>query len=183
MQTPAVATSNLIGLFQLLLPAFAFFNDMKPHVLGFRHNPQVPAVVCLITLYWAIWDVVGKGLLADVIGLNTLPTGFRLRLLVFAVITFSVIKVLLIVTRWATLTHRVSAAQLRLTQWRTVLRHVADAARGMQSVAKRAKQGMLQRSKAMWSTSAPTTIQGAGPTANRPPQQRRNSSEARFFLR
>ncbi|KAL0035584.1 hypothetical protein WJX79_000466 [Trebouxia sp. C0005] len=29
--TPAVATSNLIGLFQLLLPAFAFFNDMKPH--------------------------------------------------------------------------------------------------------------------------------------------------------
>ncbi|KAL0020340.1 hypothetical protein WJX77_012513 [Trebouxia sp. C0004] len=75
--TPAVATSILIGLFQLLLPAFAFFNDMRSHVLGFRHNPQVPAVMCLIALFWGIWDVVGKGLLADVIELNTLPTQFR----------------------------------------------------------------------------------------------------------
>ncbi len=162
MQTPAVATSNLIGLFQLLLPAFAFFNDMRPHVLGFRHNPQLPAVMCLIALFWGIWDIVGKGLLADAITLNTLPTQFRLRLLVFAVVTFAIIKALLIVTRWATLTHRVSAAQLRLTQWRAVLRHVADAIRGMQSAAKRAKQGMLRGFKAVWSTRAE-------PTANRVP--------------
>ncbi len=152
-------------------------------MLGFRHNPQVPAVMCLMALFWGIWDVVGKGLLADVIGLNTLPTEFRLRLLVFAVVTFSIIKVLLIVTRWATLTHRVSAAQLRLTQWRTVLRHVADAARGVQSAAKHAKQGILRGLKAVWSASAPTTIQGAGPTANRVPWQRGNSLEDRFILR
>ena len=158
MQTPAVATSILIGLFQLLLPAFAFFNDMRPHVLGFRHNPQVPAVMCLSVLFWGIWDIAGKGLLADAIMLNTLPTQFRLRLLVFAVVTFAIIKVLLIVTRWATLTHRVSAAQPRLTQWRAVLRHVANAARGMQSAAKRAKQGMLRGLKALWSANAPATM-------------------------
>ncbi|KAL0050516.1 hypothetical protein WJX82_001360 [Trebouxia sp. C0006] len=91
--TPAVAVSNFIGLLQLLLPAFAFFNDMRPHVLGFRHNPQVPAVMCLIALFWVIWDAVGKGLLADVIKLNTLPTEFRLRLLVFSAVTFALIKV------------------------------------------------------------------------------------------
>ncbi len=158
MQTPAVAVSNFIGLLQLLLPAFAFFNDMRPHVLGFRHNPQVPAVMCLIALFWGIWDVVGKGLLADTIELNTLPTQFRLRLLAFAVVTFAIIKFLLIVTRWATLTHRVTAAQLRLTQWRAVLRHVADAARGMQSAAKRAKQSMLRGLQAVWSTSAPAAM-------------------------
>jgi hypothetical protein len=158
MQSPAVAVSSFIGLLQLLLPAFAFFNDMRPHVLGFRHNPQVPAVMCLIALFWVIWDVVGKGLLADVIKLNTLPTEFRLRLLVFSAVTFAVIKVQLMVTRWATLTHRVSAAQLRLTQWRAVLEHMADAPRGMQSAAKRAKQGMLRGLKAVWSTNAPATM-------------------------
>ena len=158
MQTPAVAVSNFIGLLQLLLPAFAFFNDMRPHVLGFQHNPQVPAVMCLIALFWVIWDAVGKGLLADVLKLNTLPTEFRLRLLVFSAVTFALIKVQLMVTRWATLTHRASAAQLRLTQWRAVLEHMADAARGMQSAAKRAKQGMLRGLKAVGSTNAPATM-------------------------
>ncbi len=114
--------------------------------------------MCLVALFWVIWDVVGKGLLADVIKLNTLPAEFRLRLLVFSAVTFAVIKVQLMVTRWATLTHRVSAAQLRLTQWRAVLEHVADAPRGMQSAAKRAKQGMLRGLKKVWSTNAPATM-------------------------
>ena len=148
-----MATSNLIGLFQLLLPAFAFFNDMKPHVLGVRQNPLVPGVVFLAALFWGLWDICGKGTLAEMITLETLPKQFRLNLLAYAAGSFAIIKVLLIVTRWATLTHRVTAAHLRLAQWRVLLRHLtaAEVSQALQTVAKRAKQGITQGLKAMWS--------------------------------
>ena len=95
-----MATSMLVALFQLLLPAFAFFNDMRPHCMGFRHNPAVPAVVCGITVFWGFVMLIGKGVMSRLLWLDSIPNAQRLKLIAFAVLTFSGIKVLLIITRW-----------------------------------------------------------------------------------
>ncbi|KAL3134541.1 hypothetical protein ABBQ38_006385 [Trebouxia sp. C0009 RCD-2024] len=97
----AVATSMLVALFQLLLPAIAFFNDMRPHCMGFRGNPVVPAVVFAAATWWGLWAIVGKGFLADLLWLDTLPDQQRLKMIAFGVLTFGVIKMVLIFTRWA----------------------------------------------------------------------------------
>ncbi|KAL3134240.1 hypothetical protein ABBQ38_006671 [Trebouxia sp. C0009 RCD-2024] len=97
----AVATSMLVALFQLLLPAIAFFNDMRPHCMGFRDNPVVPAVVFAAATWWGLWAIVGKGFLADLLWLDTLPDQQRLKMIAFGVLTFGVIKMVLIFTRWA----------------------------------------------------------------------------------
>lgn len=90
----------LVALFQLLLPAFAFFNDMRPHCMGFRHNPAVPAAVFCCTVFWALVMIIGKGPVAERIWLDILPHSQRLKLIGFSVLTFGVIKVLLVITRW-----------------------------------------------------------------------------------
>lgn len=99
LQDPAVATSLLVALFQLLLPAFAFFNDMRPHCMGFQHNPAVPAVVFAACVWWGLWSIIGKGFIANLLWLDTLPTSQRYKLIGFNVVTFGVIKLLLIYTR------------------------------------------------------------------------------------
>ena len=101
----------LVALFQLLLPAFAFFNDMQPHCMGFRHNPAVPAVVFGATMFWGLVMIVGKGVMARLLWLDSIPNAQRLKLIGFAVCTFGGIKVLLIVTRWRV--SRYSASQAR----------------------------------------------------------------------
>jgi len=180
-----VATANLIGVFQLLLPAFAFFNDMRPHCLGFRYNPLVPGVVFLGALFWGIWDIIGKGVVARIMGLETLPTQFRLRLLAFAVATFTVIKVLLIVTRWATLTHRINAAQLRLIQWRVVLRRLT--AGSLMHVLEDAVRSAMQRTwqgvKGLWrKAEAPHAAPGLEPLELGATLQHESSLRERFSL-
>ena len=152
LQSPAVAIAILIGLFQLLLPAIAFFNDMRPHIMGFRQNPLVPVVILIAILFWGLQDIIGQGLVAEYVLLNTLPANFRYRALGFAVVTFAIIKVLLIVTRWATLTHRLTAAQLRLRQWRVTLRSMtrADVAHAMANALHRARRQMWRGLTAIW---------------------------------
>ena len=122
LQDAAVGTAMLVALFQLLLPAFAFFNDMRPHCMGFRHNPAVPAVVFAAALWWGTWDIAGKGFFADLIWLDTLADQFRLRIIAFAVLTFGGIKILLITTRWGTQPHRLQAAGQKLTRWQALLK-------------------------------------------------------------
>ena len=122
LQDAVVDTALLVALFQLLLPAVAFFNDMRPHCMGIRQNPAVPAVVLTAVLWWGTWDVIGKGVVAELIWLNTLADQFRLRIIAFAVITFGGIKILLILTRKGTQTHRLQAAQQKLTRLRAALR-------------------------------------------------------------
>ena len=111
LQDAAVATSMLVALFQLLLPAIAFFNDMRPHCMGFRHNPAVPAVVFGNTVFWGLVMTIGKGIIADLLWLDTLPNAQRLKLIAFAVLTFGAIKVLLIITRWRVSRYSVSRAR------------------------------------------------------------------------
>ena len=154
---------------------------MKPHVLGFRHNPLVPGVVFLAALFWGVWDICGKGTMADIITLETLPKAFRLQLLAYAAGTFAIIKVLLIVTRWATLTHRVTAAHLRLAQWRVLLRPLtaAEVSQALQTVAKRAKQGITHGLKAMW---CPQAEQEQQPGVGRATLAHQSSSRDRLSL-
>lgn len=90
----------LVGLLQLLLPAIAFFNDMRPHCMGFRANPAVPTVVFAAALWWILWDVVGKGFLADLLWLNRVPDAKRARITVADVLSFGVISLCLVYTRW-----------------------------------------------------------------------------------
>lgn len=111
LQDAAVATSMLVALFQLLLPAFAFFNDMRPHCMGFRHNPAVPAVVFGNTVFWGLVMIIGKGVMAKLLWLDSIPNAQRLKLIAFAVLTFGGIKVLLIFTRWRV--SRYSASKAR----------------------------------------------------------------------
>ena len=105
-----MATSMLLALFQLLLPAFAFFNDMRPHCMGFRHNPAVPAVVFGNTVFWGLVMIIGKGVLFKLLWLDSIPNAQRLRLIAFAVLTFGGIKVLLIITRWRVSRYSVAQA-------------------------------------------------------------------------
>ena len=95
-----MATSMLVGLLQLLLPAIAFFNDIRPHCMGFRANPGVPAVVLAAALWWTLLDVVGKGFLADLLWLDRVPDTERVRIIVFDVLTFGVIYLLFMYTKW-----------------------------------------------------------------------------------
>lgn len=90
----------LVGLLQLLLPALAFFDDIRPHCMGFRKNPAVPAAVLTVALWWTLWDVVGKGSMADLLWLNRVPDTQRIRITVFDVLTFGAIYLLLHLTRW-----------------------------------------------------------------------------------
>ena len=71
----------LIGLSQLLAPAFSFLLDMRPHCLGLRQNALVPSFVLIITIALVSWELHPSDFGADWMWQKSLPMHFKLMLI------------------------------------------------------------------------------------------------------